>query len=216
MAELSLSGGLFAELTAAGAYYAMTTPATSREHLPFLWNVMREGSTTFFSEAAAQRWTDTPDPKTALEQVWRWQRMGLIRGTSEPMAPETLGMDDVLPALLVRLSSTSKGLIASANGMVMSSVGYRHETAEELAGFAVTFMACQEKAHRLLRNNLRIHTEGLGLIDAAGESDLGFWPMYIMDERWVLTLAGEPRLQDRALLRMVMALDLRYGTPHST
>ncbi|MFA5732666.1 MAG: roadblock/LC7 domain-containing protein, partial [Acidithiobacillus sp.] len=68
----------------------------------------------------------------------------------------------------------------------------------------------QSRHDRLLKNNLRVNTETWGLIDPAGRSELGFWPLFIGQQHFMLVISGTPRLQDQSFVTLVQDLDTRY------
>ena len=42
---------------------------------------------------------------------------------------------------------------------------------------------------------------------------MGFWPLHIGDESFVLTILGIPRLHQQAFTDLIWVLMLRYGAP---
>ena len=56
-------------------------------------------------------------------------------------------------------------------------------------------------------------TGAWALVDMAGNSRVGFWPLFIGDHRFVLALGGLPALNHPALVELVWSLTFRYGGP---
>ncbi|MEE9356956.1 hypothetical protein [Candidatus Vondammii sp. HM_W22] len=50
-------------------------------------------------------------------------------------------------------------------------------------------------------------------MDAAGNSQLGFWPLYFGEQRFVLALNGRPKFNQPAFRDMVWVLAQRYADP---
>ena len=49
------------------------------------------------------------------------------------------------------------------------------------------------------------------IVDMAGNSRVGFWPLFVGDHRFVLALGGLPALNHPALVELVWSLTVRYG-----
>ncbi len=208
--ELVTSGSsLFAEVTPAGAYYAAASPNTEGNR-GILLNILREGDKIPFSESVAIRWTQAGEREDALRSIFRLQRLGLVKGSPEPRPAPDQRLEDLLPPLLGLLSDAQKALLADENGFYLATSGFLHESAEELAGLSADLLSLQSRHGRLLRNNLRVHSESWALVDPAGQSELGFWPLFIGAQRFMLIIAGTPLLQNQSFVTLVQALDQRY------
>ena len=206
---VATSADLYGEVTPAGAFYATSNP-DQEGNRAILLHILREGHQTPFSIKAAQRWTQAVNAEEALRSIFRLQRLGLLRGTAHPRQQEDKRLEDALPPLLAQLSDVQKTLLADENGFYLAAAGYTHEAAEELAGLSADLLSLQSRHGRLLKNNLRINTETWGLLDPAGRAELGFWPLFIGQQRFMLVVSGTPRLQDQSFVTLVQDLDKRY------
>ena len=66
-------------------------------------------------------------------------------------------------------------------------------------------------AARLLHGNMRLRSDGWGMVNAAGCSEVGFWPLYFGDDYFILIVSGMPRFNQEAFTTLVWALGVRYG-----
>ena len=64
---------------------------------------------------------------------------------------------------------------------------------------------------RLLHGNMRLRSDGWGMVNAAGCSEVGFWPLYFGDDYFILIVSGMPRFNQEAFTTLVWALGVRYG-----
>ena len=71
---------------------------------------------------------------------------------------------------------------------------------------------------RILVSDNSIVTEASGsstsawaLVDMAGNSKVGFWPLFVGENRFVIALGGLPALQHPAMVELVWSLVNRYG-----
>ncbi|MEY2342993.1 roadblock/LC7 domain-containing protein [Acidithiobacillus sp. IBUN Pt1247-S3] len=200
---------LYAELTPAGAFYVSSGPELEGNR-SILFNILREGPRNPFTNDAASRWTRLEGPADALRSILRLQRLGLIRGNPEARKIPERRLEDILPGLLAQLSDGQRALLADENGFYLSTSGFLHESAEELAGLSADLLSLQNRHGRLLRNNLRVHSESWALVDPAGQSELGFWPLFIGPQRFMLIIGGTPLLQSQSFVTLVQILDQRY------
>lgn len=208
--ELVATGGdVYAEITPAGAYYATSSPDQEGNRVTLL-HVLREGSLAPFRLEVAQRWTQARNAEEALRSLFRLQRLGLLRGTVHPRARTSERLEDILPPVLAQLSDTQKTLLADEDGFYLAAAGFTHEAAEELAGLSADLLSLQSRHGRLLKNNLHVNTESWALVDPAGRSELGFWPLFIGQHRFMLVINGTPRLQDQSFVILAQVLDDRY------
>ena len=207
--ELTLTGKLYAHTTPAGAYYAVGNPNMDANRVTLV-NVLRNSDQSPLGENQVTSWTGETDLQSGLKVLFRLQRLGLIHGAETPVPAVTQRLEDVLPTLLGRLSDTGKAILADDNGFYLAASGFPHETAEELAALAGDLLSLQKRHSRLLKNNLNQGSEAWGLVDPAGRCDLGFWPLYLGKQTFVLIIGDTPRLQNQEFVTLVQALTRRY------
>ncbi len=82
---------------------------------------------------------------------------------------------------------------------------------EGLAAISANLSEVYQRHKRLLRGNLRFNQNAWGLIDAAGNSEVGFWPLYIGYNQFTLVIHGMPQLNRPAFKQLVWSLMRRYG-----
>jgi hypothetical protein len=152
----------------------------------------------------------TQDDQSILEYFRRMQEIGLIKGATTPHEVVQENLEKSLPELLSRLVD-GKALLADSQGFYLGRHGFRHETAEELAGLSADLAALYVRHEGLLKGNMGMYSSAWGLINAGGLSELGFWPLFIGVERFVLVISGMPSLNHPAFLDLIWALYLRYG-----
>jgi len=171
---------------------------------------MRHGQESPFSNDIAKMWTGLEED-AALHTIFRLQELGFVLGVSRrPSIPDGT-LEDIIPGLLARLSASERALLADENGFYLSSYGFRHEAAEEIAGLSAELVAMRQRHGRLLHNNLRVRSETWALVNSAGQSDLGFWPLSIGSQNFVLAISGQPMLHKQAFVTLVQFLDRRYS-----
>ncbi|HRJ52729.1 MAG TPA: hypothetical protein PLE99_08170 [Candidatus Thiothrix moscowensis] len=209
MSEYILTENLYLGITPGGTYYAVQDKAAEpgRE---FLHRLLQEAETPLFNVDVACELSGYKK-KRALEFVHWMQEAGLIAGLerSERAPQETL--ERLLPQLLRSMSDEGKAILAESRGLYLGSAGYTHEAAEELAALSANLTAVYARHKELLQGNLGYRQRAWGLVDASGNSEVGFWPLYIGQNRFTLIIGGVPQFNQPDFKRLVWALEMRYG-----
>jgi len=210
VAALSLNLGVYLLPSAAGAYYAASgeQPDPSRRLLRALF---RERSATRLSEHSLLQLTGMEDAERAQELLKRTQDLGWLQGLERPRRCPEGAVEDLLPGLLEPLSNKGKAMLADGQGFYLGSAGFPHETAEELSALSADLASLQQRHSGLLLSNLGLGSGAWGVIDAAGNSRVGFWPLHVDEQRFALVIGGVPRMNQQALVNLVWILNQRYG-----
>ena len=117
-ATLSLQSNLYPKITPAGAYYAVSsdTPSASRT---LLYGLLRAEPSETISSEKLLAWADTSDINTALNLLYRLQRLEFLYGDEEISTEDIHLTDEQLPTLLEQLSNSGKALLADENGLYL-------------------------------------------------------------------------------------------------
>ncbi|CAK0740444.1 conserved hypothetical protein [Gammaproteobacteria bacterium] len=211
MAELlSLNSSLFAEATSSGAYYAVASDNQDNAR-QLLMRILKDGNRAPLTEEQLFSWSGMDSSKNAIQLLYRLQRLNFVRGTDTPKAIPTENIETTLPGILDKLSETGRALLADDNGFYMACAGFHHEAAEEIAALAGDILSLANRHARLLKNNLNIGSNGWGISDPAGRSELCFYPLYVGKQIFVLIIGGTPRLQREDFVTMIQVLSHRYA-----
>lgn len=210
MAEkLSLKSSLFAEVTPAGAYFAIASPAQDSAR-KLLAAILKEGAQAPLTEAHLLEWAGTESVDQAMQLLYRLQRLEFVQGASVPRTLPEGNLESILPNLLVKLSDTGRALLADGNGFYLASAGFHHESAEEIAALAGDVLALSDRHTLLLQRNLNMRSSSWSICDAAGRSELGFYTLYVGQQIFMLIVGGAPQLQGDDFVVLVEALSRRY------
>ena len=211
MTEYELADDLYIAATPAGAYYAVSGPGEepSRQLVRAL---LRQEASPPLTLEGLKEWTGSDDDNGSLELLYHAQTLGWLEGAEVQKSAPAGALENIVPDLLPALSGSGKALLADDQGFYVSSQGFAHEAAEELSALSADIASLHDRHRGLLRNNLGLGTGAWALIDAAGNSQVGFWPLFVGDQRFVLVVGGMPHLNQPALTSLVWALSTRYGT----
>lgn len=209
-APLSLNSALYAEVTPAGAWYAVSH-GEARADRKLLLQLLQHGGELPLNEARLQQWCETESPEQALTVLYRLQRLGFVQGRRDGRSEPAGSLESRLPALLALLSGEGRALLADDNGLYYATAGFRHEAAEQIAALAGDIIGMARRHARLLQQNLGLGAQAWALIDPAGHAELGFHPLYLGRQTFLLVIGGQPRLGDSAFVAIIEALCRRYA-----
>ncbi len=209
MKRFTLVENLYIHPTPGGCYHAFSTLGESvPKHL--VRSLLKYPSSPDLTLENLKKWTEISDDNQALSMLERLQEIGWVQGFHEPVQCIDKPLEEVLPDLLVTLGSQNKVLLADAQGFYLASSGFPHEVAEELSALSASLANMHERRSGLLMNNMGLNSSAWSLVDASGNSLLGFWPIYIANLRFVLAIGGMPRLNHPNFVNLVWMLNLRY------
>ncbi len=209
MDRYNLTGEYYLHPTPGGAYYA-TCRNTKETARSFLQRLLQQPETPALTVDMLKEWTGLNE-HDGLEFIYRLQTSGFVQGMTTPLRAPEESIELVLPPLLTKLSDEGKAVLAEQRGLQLGAVGYTHEVTEELAALGADLASVQERHAGLLHNNLRTRAEGCGIVSASGYSEIGFWPLYLDVEHFILVVGGLPRFNQAAFTTLVWTLGVRYG-----
>ncbi|MFI3188459.1 hypothetical protein BCS42_04680 [Crenothrix sp. D3] len=210
MSHYSLTEGLYLYLTPAGAYYAASSVDKDRPR-QFLKNILLLPQTPSLTLEVLRQLTGHDDEEKCLELLHHCQKLGWIQGISSGMAYPAGALENILPQLLSSISENGKVLLADQDGFYLVSSGFPHEVAEELSALSAEIATVHDRRSGLLRNNMGLGSNAWAVVDVFGNSHVGFWPLFIGDNRFVLAIAGVPHFNQPDFVSLIWALSIRYA-----
>jgi hypothetical protein len=103
-------------------------------------------------------------------------------------------------------------LLADIQGFYLASHGFPHDVAEELSALSAELTNIHERRAVLLMDNLGVSSNAWALIDVFGNSQIGFWPLFIGSNRFVIVISGVPHFNQPEFVKLIWALSKRYAT----
>lgn len=205
----SLSGH-FIMPTSAGAYFGV-----AHSHIgptrALIQALLKEKTSPELTMEKLQEWTGLDSETAVLNVVQRAQSLAWLQGLRAPMTLPETRLDDAFPELLAPLSGVGCALLADEEGLLLGNSGFSLEEAERLSALSADVFLMYERHEELLRETLSIEESAWGIIDAAGNSFIGFWPLWVAKSRFVLVIKDTPTLNCPGLLSLIWALYVRYG-----
>ena len=208
MTEYVSQDNLYLGVTPTGSYYAVQ----DRDNEParnFIQQLLQVPETPLFNDDLSSQYSRLTG-EDSLKFVHWMQTAGLIYGSEiQEEAPQGR-LENILPSLLEPLADSNKITLAESQGFYLGAIGFSHEAAEELAAMSTELVNTYWRHKALLNGNLRLKQRGWGLIDSLGNSEIGFWPIFIGNEVFTLIAEGMPQFNQKAFHQLIWALSIRY------
>ena len=210
MPSYELKGDHYVYATPGGAYYATLSPRGEPARL-FMQRLLSAPETPMLTEELLLEWSELESSEEALELAHRMQSLGFIQGLDNPVTAPSGPMDDLLPELMGNLSDDGKVVLAESRGLYIGSSGYPHETAVELAALSSELVDLRDRHSGLVDSNLGLASGAWALVNASGNSEIGFWPLFYGGERFTLIAGGKPHFNCSSFVSLIWVLGQRYG-----
>lgn len=195
------------QVTPSGAYYATlnTEPEALRAlllqllsadtHIPYISSLLQK--LTGMGEQDAQALLDKAVQHGFVD----------LPQNPEPIAAGTI--EQLLPEYLPQLAD-GRVLLADDQGFCLGQSGFGAEEAEAVAGMAADLVSMHERHQALLGRHLGFDGSSWALVDAVGQSELGFWTLHVGEQKFLLILEGMPHLNRQPFVDLMSVLIRRY------
>lgn len=210
MPSYTLLDGVYLLPTPAGAYHAISSPEADKSQR-FLRRLLTQASTPQLQATTLQELMSPDDEEKNLALLHHCQKLGWVRGIDQPEQAPQGALEKILPDLLQKISEKGKVLLADNQGFYLASSGFPHEVAEELSALSAEIASVHARRSGLLGKNLGVGSHAWSVVDAAGNSQVGFWPVYIGSNRFVVIITGVPHFNQPEFVSLVWALSIRYA-----
>ncbi len=196
--------------TPAGAYFCVSanSDVPARKVLRALF---KQDEIAVLNTELLKQWSGLTADNEALELIYRMQSLGWLEGVQNKQQAPKGSLEILLPEILLGLSESGNILLADEQGFYLSAQGFPHETAEQLSALSADLFSLYGRHQGLLKNNLSLETSAWSVVDAAGNGQVGFWPLWIGEHHFVLVIKGVPLLNKPALIKLIWILSIRYG-----
>ena len=210
MAKYTLVNGLYIYPTPAGAYYAVSSTEEDKSRR-FLKQLLQQKQTPPLTAENLLTLSGSSSEEKAFELLHHCQKLGWVQGVETPINFPEGALEDILPDILKKLSAKGKVLLADDQGFYLASSGFAHEVAEELSALGAEISTLHMRRSGLLMSNMGLGTHAWAVINAAGKSQVGFWPVFIGKNRFVITILGTPHFNQPEFVSLAWALSIRYS-----
>ena len=210
MSIYTLIDGLFLYPTPVGAYYAVSSNEEDKSR-KFIKCLLQQPKTQTLTIETLLDLMNEENEEKALELLNHCQNLGWVQGIKDTMQSPEGALEDILPPLLVNISEAGKVLLADDHGFYLACHGFPHEVAEELSALSAEIATVHQRRSGLLMNNMGLGSQAWAIVDAFGNSQTGFWPVFIGKTRFVIAISGIPSFNQPDFVKLIWALSIRYA-----
>lgn len=210
MSKYTLVDELYIYPTPAGAYYAVSSTEDNKSR-GFLRRLLQQQQTPRLNVENLLTLTKFDDEDKAFELLHHCQKLGWVQGLKSEMRFPEGALEDILPAMLKGISDKGKVLLADDQGFYLVSSGFAHEVAEELSALGAEIGTLHLRRSGLLMSNMGLGTHAWAVVNATGKSQVGFWPIFIGNTQFVITVSGTPHFNQPEFVSLAWALSIRYS-----
>jgi hypothetical protein len=211
MSKYKLVEGLYIYPTPAGAYYAVSSTDDDKPRR-FLKSLLQQQQTPKLTlENLFVLQGESTDEEKACELLHHCQKLGWVQGLESPKEFPQGALEDILPSFLKKIAENGKVLLADDQGFYLALSGFVHEVAEELSALGAEISTLHMRRSGLLMSNMGLGSHAWAVVNAAGKSQVGFWPVFIGKNRFVITVSGTPHFNQPEFVSLAWALSIRYS-----
>jgi len=154
---------------------------------------------------------DSDDDQQITLKLKECQELKIIQITDNEIAVPEGDLVENLNQIIPFFSKKKKALLSDSQGFCISNTGFPTEMIEEISVLSADIAIMHKRRALEINKKLGLSSQAWSIVDASGNSHLGFWPINIEDEIFVLSLEGVPFFNQPSLITLVWMLYLRYG-----
>ena len=152
--------------------------------------------------------TDSENLKYKIEQC---EKQHLIQVVDREITAPTGDFEKTLNNIICKFSNKNKALLCDSQGLCIANNGFPVEMQEEISVLSADIAIMHKRRALNINKKLKLNSQAWSIVDASGNSCLGFWPLNINKEVFVLVIEGFPFFNQPEMIDLVWALYLRYG-----
>ena len=139
------------------------------------------------------------------------KQLKLIQVIDEEISAPSGQLEEGLNKFIANFSQIGHVLLSDSQGFCITNHGFPNEMSEEISVLSADIAIMHKRRALNINNKLKLNSQAWSIVDASGNSCLGFWPINIDNEVFVLTVEGVPFFNQEAMVSLVWMLYLRYG-----
>lgn len=209
MKKKLLQGNKYLFPSAAGVYHLACQPSQTSAKKLFS-DILRRTHTRIITTHEVQRIMEINSHQRFTEEMQTILSLGWLEEHDTPFQLPDDALEELLPQLLTVLSSTGHTFLSDSHGFPLFSSGFPKKDVEALSAMSAQFSSIYDKYHAVIQRTAQSPTQAWGMIDAAGNSNMGIWPISIGNHGFNLLIQGIPKLDHPNFVILVWLLYSRY------
>ncbi|HHH50517.1 MAG TPA: hypothetical protein ENK52_06030 [Saprospiraceae bacterium] len=154
---------------------------------------------------------ETGNKENLQYKIEKCKQLKLIQVIDEEVSAPAGQLEESLNQFIAKFSQIGHVLLSDSQGFCITNHGFPHEMSEEISVLSADIAIMHKRRAVNINKKLSLNSQAWSIVDASGNSCLGFWPININNEVFVLTIEGVPFFNQAAMVSLVWTLYLRYG-----
>lgn len=198
------SGKKYVIATPAGAYYTVQRERASGPR-QFMLNLLQADVSPEQDSDTVKQWVKQCQPGVP-DLVRRLSNMGFIQCIDVEQRAVDHNPSEAIPGLLKSIVDTGKAMLSDMHGNVISTSGVSGDAVSELAQMGSELFELRMRHGSVIANYLQLDGDAWALVNAGGNSETGFWPLYTGNNIYMLIVMGMPMFNQPTFTRLVKML----------
>lgn len=155
--------------------------------------------------------------KLAKAIFYQLEIMHFIQAESKISTIPSINFEKDLPSLLSLFSSLDKALLSDQMGFLLGNVGFPEAELEQIAAMSTRLSTLYADSYNTVSKIINGHSHiGVGITNYQGMTQLGIYSIDVSANKFTLTIAGIPFLNQKAFRDLIWVLVYRYGNVRFT
>ncbi len=196
--------------TPAGAFYLAQDNAENwrKEVLQKLF--LNKSSIELTSENLSSLF-ETNDKEDLALKIEKCKKQHLIQVVDTKIEIPSGDFEHNLNNIIRVFSHNETALLSDSLGLCIANYGFPIEMLEEISVLSADIAIMHKRRALNINKKLGLNSQAWSIVDPSGNSNLGFWPINIGKEVFVLVIEGAPFFNQPAMVTLVWMLYLRFG-----
>ena len=144
-------------------------------------------------------------------KVSEFQKLKYLKIVDNPIEAPTENFENNLNHLFKELLKDNKIILSDSHGFCIANNGFPAEMGDEISVLSADIAIMHKRRAIEINKKLGLRSQAWSIVDETGTSCLGFWPLIINQETFVITIEGIPFFDKPSIVSLVWILYLHYG-----
>ena len=196
--------------TPGGSYY-FVQDSEKTEHREVIRRLVNYSSSLELSEKNLMEIFNVKSSESLKDKLKEFENLKLIQVVDNQFHVQVGNIEEDLVNIIKFFSKNGKALLSDSQGFCVANNGFPSEMSDEISVLSADIAMMHKRRALGINSRLGLNSQAWSIVDASGNSRLGFWPLNIEDEVFVLAVEGVPSFNRPEFVELVWMLYLRYG-----
>lgn len=196
--------------TPGGAYY-LAQDGNKNQQKDALVKLFSMDKTPPLTKTTLTQLFGAQDEEQLKQEINNCRKLELIQVIDEERQVPQGNLQSILDGLIGRFSLQNRALLSDSQGFCIYNGGFEEQMSEEISVLSADIAIMHERRAKDIDSKLKLNSQAWSIVDASGNSKLGFWPLHINREVFVLVVEGAPFFNQQVMVDLIWTLYSNYG-----